>query len=995
MWVVVGPFDGEVVGDISFQKAKLLKPNTVYALGRKDKPLVVNSKKISHDHLELIVGPHSADDARDPNKKPTLELLFGYKQNKSITLRKKDDSSATVYPDCVRSLAAALTLVLTEVMQHQMDARLCLCLPTVKPPISIDVCAALGIKLVHTLQDNITHHLASHYVANLQMAASLLALSHIVKPEWLLEVLRLGNLPRNNEQSNGTSLEDHFILPLETKYRPSFSPSLLPSQKPLISGNPMRKDELREAIHRGGGILEMFDIHSGVPKFRKALTRSHAKEGKQTVVVGDVDAMQTAIGREDWAQIISEARGFGLDILSPSKVVQSVLEVNLLLLKSDRTSTDQTPSSPLPQVIPNSIPEEQTVEPEPEPEPPAAPPRRRLVRRATSREPSAPPTTASTSDSASTPAPEGESGGEPSVKPRRILTRRFATALPPLVTTGSEDGSQTGTTPPPSTVTRTVWSNTRTETKRRVGVPGGVDSLASATDAIQTALEETFGEEPPLKKFKALFDATDPDNAGSSGGVAGPLGTATADEFEMIDSLAPFTHSQSQTQTQTQIGGTGAMRRNLATSNLAVLREEEEEGTQSTVPPRSAGGRVAKRRLEAVDEDESEVVGWRAVENVNAIDRTTEATQQKDKAPGAQPGKPDTDAAFLKALASTKRGKKAEDQFDREFNKLKISKPTGVDDEREARREREEEEWAVLAEFGDDSGMRGNFMVVLEMEVYKKGGEGEEGVMRKAVGNRNPAWDGKPNFKKFKKKIVGVPRAKVELFIDDNDYGMGSAYWKGGSSQTQMRNAFKENQMESQSQSQGLDQFDFEESKKPRSRQQRPAASTADSDDQPMASQVPKSRKPPSKAESSQRGTARSQRSGAGKAQSQSTSKQNQLFLDTDEDEDEDNFQGFGGVDDSQQPRRTNVQPLVEDEDEEVEETLRSSAGIGPTATKEKAKAPTSKSKTTTKAPTAPATGKRSTRRATTKTLAAAKKAEPIIVDDDSDDGVFRGFRGR
>ena len=35
----------------------------------------------------------------------------------------------------------------------------------------------------------------------------------------------------------------------------------------------------------------------------------------------------------------------------------------------------------------------------------------------------------------------------------------------------------------------------------------------------------------------------------------------------------------------------------------------------------------------------------------------------------------DTDAAFLQALASTKRGKRREDDFDREFNNLRISKP--------------------------------------------------------------------------------------------------------------------------------------------------------------------------------------------------------------------------------------------------------------------------------------------------------------------------------
>jgi hypothetical protein len=195
-----------------------------------------------------------------------------------------------------------------------------------------------------------------------------------VKPEWLMEVLRLGNLARNNEQSNGTSLEDHFVLPQETKFRPSFSPSLMPSQKAFDIWEPNEErvnffgpmrficllekvtqadSEVREAIHRGGGTLEVFDIHSGIAKFRKALTRSQAKDGKQTVVIGDADAMQTAIGTEDWDKLVSEARryplmysilhcrllnesysSFGSDVWSPSKLVQSVLSVNLTLLQS-------------------------------------------------------------------------------------------------------------------------------------------------------------------------------------------------------------------------------------------------------------------------------------------------------------------------------------------------------------------------------------------------------------------------------------------------------------------------------------------------------------------------------------------------------------------------------------------------------------------------------------------------------------------------------------
>lgn len=108
---------------------------------------------------------------------------------------------------------------------------------------------------------------------------------------------------------------------------------------------------------------------------------------------------------------------------------------------------------------------------------------------------------------------------------------------------------------------------------------------------------------------------------------------------------------------------------------------------------------------------------------------------------GAEPGKPDRDEAFLKAVASTKRGKKQEDPFDREFNNLRISKP-------DLQSERASEDWAVLADFGDDSGLRGNFMVVVEMEVSRRQNSRRDAI--KTTGSRSD-WEGRPDFKKFKK----------------------------------------------------------------------------------------------------------------------------------------------------------------------------------------------------------------------------------------------------
>jgi hypothetical protein len=81
MWVITGPFDGEVSNEVGFQsnafsslttcqthpryvpESKLLKSGKSYLIGRKSTcDLVVNHKKVSHDHGRFEVGGFSPDD---------------------------------------------------------------------------------------------------------------------------------------------------------------------------------------------------------------------------------------------------------------------------------------------------------------------------------------------------------------------------------------------------------------------------------------------------------------------------------------------------------------------------------------------------------------------------------------------------------------------------------------------------------------------------------------------------------------------------------------------------------------------------------------------------------------------------------------------------------------------------------------------------------------------------------------------------------------------
>lgn len=240
---------------------------------------------------------------------------------------------------------------------------------------------------------------------------------------------------------------------------------------------------------------------------------------------------------------------------------------------------------------------------------------------------------------------------------------------------------------------------------------------------------------------------------------------------EMMVFAGVGSQSQSQTQSQTQSGSSGKRAAAAAGSALGAVPEEEEEASQMPGLENQVGQKRKERGFDELDvemADATPATKRRAVAD-NAVQRaapppapkptastaakvlpaTKSAAAAKEGAgAGAPAGKPDTDSAFLKAIASTKRGKKTEDDFDRDFNKLKISKSNlraAADEERESR-----PEWELLDRetFGDDGDLRGNFMVIHEIDVFKVD-RGQTG-RRRAAGT-DPRWEGKPDFKKFKK----------------------------------------------------------------------------------------------------------------------------------------------------------------------------------------------------------------------------------------------------
>ena len=136
-------------------------------------------------------------------------------------------------------------------------------------------------------------------------------------------------------------------------------------------------------------------------------------------------------------------------------------------------------------------------------------------------------------------------------------------------------------------------------------------------------------------------------------------------------------------------------------------------GSAAPDPPAPSKITGRKRRIADADDDEEMAEAEtgpskkRAVEHTNAVQSTSRgqpsaiATTQSPRKPnlnaGAAPGEPDRDDDFLQALASKKKGKKAEDDFDREFNQLKISKASAAEanNETEVRQILTELDWSI------------------------------------------------------------------------------------------------------------------------------------------------------------------------------------------------------------------------------------------------------------------------------------------------------------
>ncbi|KAK1230593.1 hypothetical protein PQX77_006330 [Marasmius sp. AFHP31] len=829
MWLAQGPFGAGVVAkDQNTQVSKVLKTNEKYAVGRKqDFPLCIDSKKVSNNHCAIIVGEFSEDDMTNPEVRPRIQLQNTREGSKGIGVGAKGDQDL----NNVELVAEGATYDLTEGQEVRVVSfasigiiwtEVCCFIAPPRPGIiPTEDCRKLGVHLTPILRAGVTHHVASVYSPTVQMAASLINGCNFVKVEWL------------NDLATAVDSCVNFELPQLSKHRPTFSPALearhkrfevweasskrrriFKSLRFICVGEKNREidSQLRFMIESGGGTIETFDVKSSAckTKWNRALSRGKAKAGKTLVVLGDEQNVTAAIGKDGWKELVEENEGFGLVFKSTNDVILSVLDNNISNLESGIGVEDDEghrSSSPIPDVIPNSMPDEQTNPPQthsPAIEE-ASPPRRRPPRR-TSRQPSeqpgpsvidpisessqSRPTRRSTRQSSQPPepsapsAPPARSEPEPEAPrrpPRRIPTRRVDIKTGEPIVTGLGDSSVLNdapvvtpmTTQPsvPIVIDYTASSRTRTlpRPKRRLEATDFGSREGSAAP-----------EERVTKKYRSLFEESGP--AKDTTSSLSDLMNSAVEETQLSQTMArskskPVTQAtaldavpEEMEMSETQTTGSTLNPSNSGRKRKAVAEEDEEmDGVEQALAPSGTNSQTGSARPPPSKR--------LAVENVNSVDRTQESMPTSAKPPstlksgsasGAEPGKPDTDEAFLKAVASTKRGKKNEDEFDREFNKLKISKPELAQEDQEDR------QWAVLEDFGDDSNIRGNFMMIVEFDAPRH--------RVRAPQERNPEWDGKPNFKKFKKKNAGstnVRPRRVELVLNEQHaYGLGAGYWK-------------------------------------------------------------------------------------------------------------------------------------------------------------------------------------------------------------------------
>ena len=230
---------------------------------------------------------------------------------------------------------------------------------------------------------------------------------------------------------------------------------------------------------------------------------------------------------------------------------------------------------------------------------------------------------------------------------------------------------------------------------------------------------------------------------------------------------------ESQSKNPSQIGGPRGAKRGRADNDVEmadVPAEAGGNGEQTRPPPkrRAVGANPPAPVLASQPKPNSPLTQTQD----SGAAAAAAAANRASLAKSPSTNKLDTDENFLRAVNSMKRGKKHEDEFDREFNQLRITNPKAkkkqdrdkisedvIDTATTADAAAVSRPWDAIDDFGD-VGLRGNFMVVVEMDVHRSSARSV--LTARSQDSANIEWAGRPNFKKF--KLVRIAAFPSVLF---------------------------------------------------------------------------------------------------------------------------------------------------------------------------------------------------------------------------------------
>ncbi|KDQ11507.1 hypothetical protein BOTBODRAFT_35379 [Botryobasidium botryosum FD-172 SS1] len=809
MWIIDGPFDGPV-NNSSFTKSKLLKPGKRYTIGRKATTdaddLVINCKVVSQGLCEF----HIALESVTPNGVPSL--IFKYHKERICQVVNPGMEERRFHPHVDNEAQSGDNIKITNAIAitlrwHTVD------IFAFSPKIKKDTVASLatraallGASVSRTHSPHTTHFLLPAIppppYAN-RLISGLLSGAQLVTPGWVERLIELGDLPRGATDGK-QALEDIFQLPDENRYRPegdgveNWAPNA--RRTTLFSGirfclltEGVAPKEFLELIDGAGGSFTSFDVKSAASgTWKDKLPKLAARNKNLVPLVLDEDSASELLAERWEIDYVEVTKSLNMRIATSGDFANALIKCDTSFLyhqsphpaesraSSSSDASHQAAASNEEDVAMAPPPVEKVVVEKTR----SLPPRRSA--RAASKPPEEQGSTQADGKSKGNGKDESKATGEMR-PPRRALTRRVDTAPTLNDRLGLEPPSVADVEPkdlPPPTQSLPRASRL----KRRANTVAPEDEVFPATQRPAATQFTQVSEEPPHKRFKALFDETADDSGGQSGSNGKTIETRSSsatsvaiverslsgkngrdeddDEVEVVD--APQSQAKKRALVSRARTASAAPTAELDKAPSHSRFKALFDGTKESAENDPIADEQDAERPDTAPQPPPETSAAGSSKPLSArVNRAPSATvsehSSKSKSRGALPNQPDTDSKLQQALASKKpRGKKVDDAFDREFNQLRIS----------ALEQRQNEEADVWGAFEKDMDIRGNFMVIQIAD-----------LMRKDGGRRNhhvpeTTDTGIPNFKKFKKKITEPRGAKVELVLNDGkDYGVGASYW--------------------------------------------------------------------------------------------------------------------------------------------------------------------------------------------------------------------------